>query len=186
MVPGPRPALLLLFLLQVRYSPDLYPRRTLLPSSPRTHPLRVSDFSLSLKEKSKGKRQRNDPRGFPQLSVGSRQELTAGRLAAGAGGSSPGPPPSQDAPSATSFPLAVGGGDCAGGVMDGDSTSGELHSSHSFIDFLKKPLLSPQPPTCKAEDFPPCIACFGTGATVNFAALHKMQMLCQKQYSFSP
>lgn len=124
-----------------------------LPS--HSDPLRVSEFSLSLKKKSKGKRQRRDHRGFPQLSVGSRQELTAGRLAAGAGGSSPGPPPTLDAPSVTSFPLAVGGGGCAGGVMDGDSTRGELYSSPSFIDFLKKPLLSPQPPTCKAEDFPP-------------------------------
>lgn len=123
----------------------------LLPSHP--DPLRVSDFSLSLNEREsqRGKGSTTTPGGSPSSSCALSRSSQWG----GGWDSPPGPLPSLGTPSASSFPLPVGGGGCPGAVMDGDSTGAELHSSPSFIDFLKKPLLSPQPPTCKAEDFPP-------------------------------
>lgn len=103
-----------------------------------------------MKGRVKGEKAAQRPPGAPPAP----RVLSAGAHSGG-GDTPPGPLPSLGTPSASSFPLAVGGGGCPGAVMDGDSTSAELHSSPSFIDFLKKPLLSPQPPTCKAEDFPP-------------------------------
>lgn len=104
-----------------------------------------------MKGRVKGEKAAQRPPGAPPA----LRVLSAGAHSGGGGDTPPGPLPSLGTPSASSFPLPVGGGGCPGAVMDGDSTGAELHSSPSFIDFLKKPLLSPQPPTCKAEDFPP-------------------------------